>query len=195
MKNKIIIEISARHIHLCQKDLESIFGKGYELKKLKHLSLTGEFAAKETLGIQIGKRILSGVRIIGPIRKETQVELSHTDAVLLRIHAPVRKSGDIRNTPGAVLIGPKKKIKIRHGLINAWRHIHCNPKEAQKLGFKNGMLVSVKTNGICSITFHNVRVEVGESYNLCMHLDTDEGNAACILKNGKGTIVKNNFSD
>ncbi len=187
---KIPIEVSARHIHLCKKDLEVLFGKGYQLKKLKSLTQFDEFAAKERLDIQVKSRKILNVRVIGPVRKETQVELSHTDGVFLKIELPVKESGDLKGTPGAALIGPKEKIKIKKGVINAWRHIHCSPKDAKKLGFKNGMSVSVKTKGICSIIFHNVKVQIKPSCRLCMQLDTDEGNAACIIKKGEGYLVE-----
>ena len=187
---KISIEVSARHIHLCKKDLEVLFGKGHQLKKLKDLTQPEEFAAKERLDIQVKSRKISNVRIIGPVRRETQVELSHTDGVFLKIDLPVRESEDLKATPGATLIGPNGIIKIKRGVINAWRHIHCSPKEAEELGFKNRMLVSVKTKGICSITFHNVRVRVKPNHRLYMQLDTDEGNATCIIKKGEGIILK-----
>jgi len=190
MNRRIHIEVSARHIHLCKKDLEVLFGKGYQLKKLKGLTQSKEFAAKERLDIQIKSRKILNVRIIGPVRRETQVELSHTDGVFLRIELPVRESGDLKATPGAVLIGPKGRIRIKKGVINAWRHIHCCPKEAKELGFKNGMLVSVKTKGTCSITFHNVKVRIKPNDRLYMQLDTDEGNAACMIKKGEGIILK-----
>ena len=189
MKKRIPIEVSARHIHLSQKDLEALFGKDYQLKKLRELTQSGDFAAEETLDVRVDSKKLSNVRIVGPVRKKTQVELSHTDDIFLGIEAIVRISGDIRGTPGAVLIGPEKKIKIREGIINTWRHIHCSPKEAKKLGLENGMSVSVKTKGKCSITFHNVKVQVGMNSRLCIHLDTDEGNAACIIKKGGGYLV------
>ncbi len=191
MIRKIPIEVSARHIHLCRKDLEVLFGKRYQLKKLKKLTQSEIFAAKERLDIQVKSRKIPNVRVIGPVWKKTQVELSHTDGVFLRIELPVRESdkpGDFKGTPGAILIGPKGRVKIKKGLINAWRHIYCSPKEAKKLGFKNGMSVSVKTKGICSITFHNVKVYVKPNYRLYMQLDTDEGNAACIIKKGEGII-------
>lgn len=190
MNKRIPVEVSARHIHLSKKDLEALFGKGYQLKKLRKLTQFDEFAAKEKLDIQVKSRKIPNVRIIGPVRKETQIELSHTDGVFLRIKLPVRASEDLKGTPGATLIGPKGKIKIKKGVINAWRHIHCSPKKAKELGFKNGMLVSVKTKGICSVIFHNVKVQVKPNCRLCMQLDTDEGNAACIIKKGEGIILK-----
>jgi len=190
---KIPIEISARHIHLSQKDLEALFGKGYQLKKLRELSQLGEFAAKEKIDIQNSlkpnARKISKVRILGPIRKQIQVELSHTDAIFLKVEPMVRESGNIKGTPGIILVGPKGKIKIKEGVMSARMHIHCSPKESQKLGLKNRMLVSVKTMGIRSITFHKVRVLVKPNYRLYMHLDTDEGNAAGIIKNGRGYLI------
>jgi len=190
MSKKIPIEVSARHIHLSQKDLEELFGKGYQLKKLRELVQLGEFVAEEKLDIQIGSKKISNVKIVGPVRKETQVELSHTDAIYLKVEPVVKESGDIQGTPGAILISSKNKIEIKQGVINTWRHIHCNSEEAEEFGLKDGMLVSVQTSGDCSTTFHNVRVRLNENYKLCMHLDTDEGNAACMPKKGEGIIIK-----
>lgn len=190
MEKRIPIEVSVRHIHLSQNDLEVLFGKDYQLKRLRNLTQSGEFAAKETLDVQANSRKISKVRIIGPVREKTQVELSHTDAIFLRVDPIVRDSGDIEGTPGAVLIGPKKKIKIKKGVINTWRHIHCSPKQAKELGFKNRMLVSVETKGTCSLVFHNVKVFIKANSQLSMHLDTDEGNATCIVKKGEGYLLR-----
>ena len=186
---KIPIEVSARHIHLSQEDLDKLFGKGYKLKKLKKLSQLSDFAAKETLDIQAGVKKILKVRVVGPVRKETQVELSMTDAVFLGISPPVRKSGDLKVSPGIVLIGPKRKIKIKKGVIIPWRHIHCSTKEAKVLKLKNGMMVSLKIKGARSLTFHNIRVRINKNYRLYMHLDTDEGNAAGITKEGEGKVI------
>ena len=189
MKEKVIIEVSAMHIHLCQKDLELLFGKGYKLKKLRDLSQPGDFAAKEILEVKANSEKSLNLRIVGPVREETQIELSKTDTILLGVNPPIRNSDDIKGTPGAILIGPKGKIRLKQGIINAWRHIHCNFKEAKKFGLKDKMLVSVKVNGIRSITFHNVIVRVGEKSRLRLHLDTDEGNAANINGKGEGEIL------
>ena len=189
MSKKIPIEVSARHLHLCRKDLEALFGKGYQLKKLRDLDQIEEYVAEETVDVQVNSRKIPNVRIVLPVRKETQIELSHTDAIFLRVAPIVRKSGYLKGTPGCVLVSSKNKIEKKKGIINNWRHIHCNPKEAEELGFENGMLVSVKTEGICSVTFHNVRVQVKPNYRLCMHLDTDEGNATCITKKGEGILL------
>lgn len=189
MEKKILIGVSARHVHLSLKDLENLFGKNYNLTKDRKLNCPGEFAAKETIDIKSGERILKNVRIIGPIREKTQAELSHTDIVYLKIKPVVRLSGDIKNTPGAIFIGPKGKIKIKEGIINNWRHIHCNLKKAKELNLKEGMLVSVKTKGDCSLIFNNVKVRISKECPFSLHLDTDEGNAAGIIKNGTGYLL------
>ncbi|MBU0547089.1 MAG: phosphate propanoyltransferase [Patescibacteria group bacterium] len=189
MKTRIPIEVSARHIHLSKKDLEKLFGKGYKIKVLRKLYQPGEFAATETIELQVNSNRFPKLRVTGPLRKETQIELSQTDAIFLGMNVPIRKSGDFKGTPGAFLIGPKGKVKIKRGIINAWRHIHCNLQEAKKLGIKNGDLVSVKTKGTGSVTFHNVMVRVGENYKLSMHLDADEGNAARITQKGEGILL------
>jgi propanediol utilization protein len=193
LKEKIPIEISARHIHLSQKDLEALFGKRYKLKKLRNLFQPGEFAAEEILEVRGDSGKSLNFRILGPVRKETQVELSKTDAILLGIKPPVRDSGDLKGTPGAVLVGPKGKIKIRRGVINNWRHIHADFKKAEKLGLKDKMSVSVEVNGLCGVTFHNVKVRLGKKSRFCLHLDTDEGNAANIQGKGEGEIVEMHF--
>lgn len=186
---EVPVEVSARHIHLSQKDLNKLFGKGYKLKKLRNLFQPGEFAAKETLIAEsfAGKKLK--FRVIGPVRKKTQVELSKTDAISLGITVPVRISGDIKGSPGLTLIGPKRKIILKEGVINNWRHIHCSLKQAEKFGLKNKESVSVNVNGLCAVTFHNVKVHVEEKSRICFHLDTDEGNAANIKTKGKGEII------
>jgi len=187
MSKKVPIEISARHIHLSQEDLEVLFGKGYQLKKLGDLGQK-QFAAKETLDIQTGAKKISNVRIVGPLREKTQVELSQTDAIKLGINLPIRTSGNLRDSAGITLISSKRKIKLKSGVIIARRHIHCNPKEAELLRFKDGDLVSVDVKGKRGLTFHNVKVRIAKDWQLCLHLDTDEGNAAGITKKGWGTI-------
>lgn len=188
--NKIIpIEISARHIHLSQKDLEKLFGDGYELKVLKQLSQFGEFAAEETLTISSNSKKIENVRIIGPVRKDTQIEISYADARFLNISPPVRISGELENTPGITLMGAKKEIFVNKGVIIPMRHVHCNPKEAEKLGFEDKMLVSVRTNSIKPVTFHNIVIKIKKNYSLCLHLDVEEGNSAGIIKKGEGIIL------
>ena len=189
MSKKIPIEISARHLHISQKDLESLFGKGYKLQKRNNLTQPGQFAAKETVNIRFGKKEIPKVRIVGPPRKKTQLEISLTDAFNLGMKAPIRKSGDLKGAPGILLIGPRGKLNIKEGVIIAWRHIHLSPAEAKMLRVKNGDLVSVKTQGKRSIIFHHVKIRISKRYRLCLNLDTDEGNAAGIVKKGTGILI------
>ncbi len=189
MEKKVPIEVSARHIHLSQKDLEALFGKGYQLEKLKDLTQPSDFAAKETVDVFVGKKKIEKLRIVGPVREKTQVELAKTDALHLASEAPIRISGDLKGTPGAVLKGSEGEVEIKEGLIIAQRHIHASPEEADSLGLKEGDLVSVKVEGERSLAFHKVKVRVREDYRLCMHIDTDEGNAASVDKKGEGIIL------
>ena len=189
MEMKIPIEVSARHIHLSQKDLEKLFGKGYKLKKLRQLNQPGDFCAEESLELGAGDKKIKGVRIVGPAREQTQVEISLTDAVFLGVTPPVRLSGDLEGSAAFTLIGPAGAIKLSEGLIIAQRHIHCGIGEAENFGLENNSLVSVKIEGERAATFHNVKVRVKDDYKICMHIDTDEGNAAGINKIGKGTII------
>ena len=189
MDKKIPIEISARHIHLCQKDLEMLFGKGYQLRKLRKLSQADDFAAKERIDIKIGNKIIKDVRIVGSVRRETQIEISLTDAFNVNVKPVLRLSGNLKGTPGAVLIKGEKKLKIKQGVIIAQRHLHCSPNEAKLLKLKNGAFISVKVEGKRGITFHNIKVRVKQGYKLSLHLDTDEGNAAGIKRRDFGKIV------
>ncbi len=189
IKKAVPVEVSARHIHLSLKDLERLFGRGYRLKKMYSLFQPGEFAAKESLAVKGNSKKTLNFRVVGPLRKKTQVELSKTDAIALRIKAPIRESGDLKNTPGALLIGPEGKLKIKEGVINNWRHLHCSKKQAKGLGLKDKMLVSARVNGLGAVTFHNVKVKLSQRARLCLHLDTDEGNAANIKTKGKGQII------
>ena len=190
MNIKIPIEVSARHVHICQKDLEALFGKGYRLKKLRQLTQPCDFAAEETLDIEANGKKITNVRIVGPVREKTQVELSLTDAINLGITPPLKISGDLNGTPGLVLIAPEKEIIIEEGVIIPARHIHCATDEAEELGLKNGSMVSVLVKGPRKITFHDVVIRIRDDYKLCMHLDTDEGNAAGINKVGEGYLIK-----
>ena len=189
MSKKIPIEISARHLHLCQKDLATLFGKGYKLNKKNNLIQPGQFAARETVSIRFGKREIPKIRIVSPLRSKTQLEISLTDAFNLGMKVPIRKSGDLKGTPGILIIGPRNNLVLKEGVIVAWRHIHASLAEAKKRGIKNKDLVSVKIKGTRAITFYHVMVRVRKDYRLSMHLDTDEGNAAGITKKGIGTLI------
>ncbi|MFA6106371.1 MAG: phosphate propanoyltransferase [Patescibacteria group bacterium] len=178
---KIPIEISARHIHLSRKDLERLFGPGYELKKFKDLSEIGEFAARETVIVD-GKKMALKVRVVGPVRSRTQLEITATEAYQLGIKVPVRLSGDLKGTPGIALRGPKGKIKIKNGVIIAQRHIHASREEAKQLKLGHRHKVRVSAAGERGVIFENVIVRVAENFRLSMHIDTDEANAAGLWK-------------
>jgi len=187
----IPIEISARHIHLSKQDAQQLFGQGYELNRLKTLSQTTEFAAKETVLVQGDKGVFPKVRIIGPYRKNTQLEISKTDARFLGIQPVLKLSGDIENTPGIIIKGTKGEINISQGVIVAKRHLHASEQEAQALGIKHNDIIGVKVKGVREIIFSNVIVRVHPTFSLALHLDADEANAAGIDKeNNKGELIR-----
>lgn len=191
MKNKIKVsaEISARHLHLAKEDLETLFGVGFELSSLKALSQEGEFAASEKITIATPKDKIELVRILGPLRKRTQVEISKTDAVRLGLNPPVRESSDLKGSSGITLVGPKGSVELKEGVIIAQRHIHTSPTDAVKYNLKDKQVVSVKFKGERSVTFHNVVVRVAPNFVWKFHLDTDEANAAGLLGGEEGEIV------
>ncbi|HBN09175.1 MAG TPA: propanediol utilization protein [Cyanobacteria bacterium UBA8530] len=185
METRLIpVGISNRHLHLSLGDLETLFGSGYRLKEMKPLSQPGQFAAEETVTIAGPKGKIDKVRILGPERKASQVEISQTDAYKLGISAPVRDSGDIKGTPGLTLIGPKGEVALDAGAILACRHIHMTVGDSRRLGVRDKDRVKVKTNGDRACVFENVLVRVSDSFFLEMHLDTDEANAS-LLRNGE----------
>lgn len=189
MKIKVLIEVSARHIHLSKKDMEALFGVDYQLKNMRSLTQPCDFAAQETLTIKAGNS-LENVRIVGPLREKTQVEVSLTDAIKLGFNPPTRISGDLKGSAGIILIGPMGEIKLEEGVIIARRHLHCATDEAKKLKFKNGQVISAIVGNEREVIFNNIIVRVGDDYKLCLHIDTDEGNAAGINKTGEGIIIK-----
>ncbi len=186
-----IVETSARHVHLTQEHLEILFGNGYELTKKKSLSQPGQFACEERVTVVGSKGEFKGISILGPVRKATQIELSATDARSIGIAAPLRESGDVAGSGACKIIGPVGEIEITEGVIVAKRHIHATPAEAEKLGVKDGEVVSVKidTDGR-SLIFGDVVVRVNENYALAMHIDTDESNAASCGREQYGEIIK-----
>lgn len=175
---KVPIEISARHIHLCQADLEKLFGKGHELKLIKDLSQEGEFASRETVTLVGPKRKMENLRVVGPIRSVTQVELSYTDCFYLGIEAPLRISGDVAGSASAKLIGPAGEVDLKEGVIIAKRHLHLNEKESKKLNLKNSDSVRVKVGGERGLIFDNVVVRIKPNFHISVHIDTDEANAS-----------------
>jgi putative phosphotransacetylase len=181
---EVPVGISNRHIHLSQEHLEVLFGPGYELTVKKDLSQTGQYAAEETLIIEGPKSSMKNVRILGPVRKETQVEISRTDAFGLGLKPPVRDSGFLEDSPGLKLIGPKGEVELDKGVIIAQRHIHMNEADAEAFGVKDKDIVSVRVGGERGLMFDNVLVRVRGDFVLEMHIDTDEANAA-MLNNGQ----------
>ncbi|MDD3150960.1 MAG: phosphate propanoyltransferase [Candidatus Gastranaerophilales bacterium] len=187
---KIPIEISARHVHLSEPDLETLFGVGFELKKFKDLSQPGQFAAEEAVKLIGPRGEINSVRILGPCRAQTQVEVSETEARQLGINPPVRDSGNLDGTPGIKVVGPKGEVILNQGVILALRHIHIDPETAAKLKIKNYDRAKVDTSGLRDLLFENVLVRVSPDFKLAMHIDTDEANAAGIDgENHEGEII------
>ncbi len=189
--NKIPVGISGRHAHLTKEHLEILFGSGYELTVLKDLSQPGQYAAEEKIDVVSPQgRVLEGVRILGPTRKGTQIEISQSDAIRYKFVAPVRSSGHTAGSGSAKLVGPKGEVEINEGVIIADRHIHFSPEDAKVFGISDKDVVSLKIDGIKAGILDNVLCRVHESFRLDCHLDTDDG-AAFMLKNGDTvTLVK-----
>ncbi|ABR30660.1 phosphate propanoyltransferase [Thermosipho melanesiensis] len=180
----IVAGVSNRHVHLSREDVEVLFGKGYTLTPIKDLGQPGQFACQETVIIVGPKGAIEKVRVLGPERKETQVEISLTDAFKLGVKPPVRDSGDLDNTPGIVIVGPKGSVIKDRGVIIAKRHIHMHTSNAEKYGVKDKQIVKVLVEKEGRrLIFDDVLIRVSEKYALEFHVDTDEANAA-LLKTG-----------
>lgn len=188
--NKVLVETSARHVHLSAEHLEILFGKGAELTVKKMLSQPGQFACEERVTVVGPKREIKGVSILGPVRPATQVELSLTDARSIGLSAPIRESGDVAGTPGCKLVGPCGEVEIAEGVIAAKRHIHLTPADAEAFGVQDKEIVSVKIDGERNLVFGDVVVRVSEKFAAAMHIDTDESNAAAAFGEVYGEIVK-----
>ncbi|MDY4669215.1 MAG: phosphate propanoyltransferase [Oliverpabstia sp.] len=184
------IGVSARHIHLTQSDLEVLFGPGYQLTKKKEL-MGGQFASNELVTIVgLKLRAIENVRILGPCRSKSQVEISATDAMKLGVKAPLRESGDIAGSAPIALVGPKGALYLKEGCIVAARHIHMSPADAQAAGVHDGDFVSVKADNERGTIFNHVKIRVDKSFTLEMHIDTDEANASQIATGMTVSIVK-----
>lgn len=189
--SRIVVNISARHIHLCRADLEALFGSGAALEVDRPLYQDGEFAARQVLSV-IGprQRMIPNVRVLGPLREATQVELAFTDGISLGFDLPVRVSGDHHDTPGGWLMGPRGMIELKRGILRARRHIHMDPAEAAFYGVKDGDEMKLRIYSDCPLTLEGIVVRVGERMKLEVHLDTDEGNAANLQKAQKVELIK-----
>ncbi len=187
---KVLVETSARHVHVTREHLDILFGEGYELHPKKYLSQPGQYASEERVDVVGPKRTLTGVSILGPVRKETQVELSLTDARTIGVTAPVRESGDIAGSGSCTLVGPKGQVTLTDGVIAAKRHIHMTKADAADFGVKDKdeVMVKVEDTGR-SLIFDDVVVRVSDAYALAMHIDTDESNAACVKNGTMGEVI------
>ncbi|MBR2646675.1 MAG: phosphate propanoyltransferase [Clostridia bacterium] len=189
--NEVPIGVSNRHIHLNKADMETLFGAGYELTPLKDLSQPGQYACKETLTL-IGPamRPIENVRVLGPLRAKSQVEISATDSYVLKVKPPVRESGKTEGSAPVTIIGPKGIVQLSEGCIIANRHIHMSPSEAAVFGIKDGDTVTVDVNGKRRTRWYDVQVRVHKDFRLEMHIDTDDANAAGIGNGFKVKVVK-----
>jgi putative phosphotransacetylase len=189
--NPLLVNISARHCHLTQDAVEQLFGKGHKLQVHKWLYQEGQFAAKETLTL-IGprSRVISNLRILGPCRNLNQIELAYTDGIALGFDLPLRSSGDIKDTPGCMLMGPAGFFEMTSGVIRAMRHVHMNPTDASHYGVKAGDRMKLKIGGPNAISLEEMLVRVDPSFKLEVHIDTDEGNACNLLPETPVQLVK-----
>ena len=190
MEKTVLVETSARHVHVTQEALETLFGAGYELTKKKDLSQPGQFACEERVQVIGEKSSFPAVSILGPVRPDCQVEISASDARAIGVKAPVRESGDIAGSGACKLVGPKGEVELKEGVIVAKRHIHMRPSDAEELGVKNGQIVSVKIDAGRPLVFGDVVIRVSEKFMPAMHIDVDECNAAGITGEIEGEIIK-----
>ena len=191
MDRKVLVETSARHLHLSQEHLEILFGKAHELTVKKMLSQPGQFAAEEKVQV-IGPKGSLKMSVLGPVRKETQVEVSLTDARSLGVQPPIRESGDLEGSAPCKLVGPEGEVELTQGVIAAKRHLHCTPEDAAEIGLKDKDIISLKIDSPeRSLVFGDVVVRVSASYATAVHIDTDEANALAPAPGEVyGTIIK-----
>lgn len=184
------VGVSARHVHLTQEHVEVLFGPGYQLTKKKEL-MGGQYASNELVTIVgLKLRAIENVRILGPVRTKSQVEVSATDAIRLGVKAPIRESGNIAGSSAVAVVGPKGALYLNEGCIIAKRHIHMAPKDAVAAGVHDGDTVSVKADNERGTVFNHVQIRVDDSFTLEMHIDTDEANAARIVTGDTVRIIK-----
>lgn len=187
---KVPVGVSARHIHLSQEHVEALFGPGAQLTEFKPLSQPEQFAANETVAVFGPKGSFPKVRILGPARKATQLEVSRTDAFALGLNPPVRESGNIEGTPGIRIVGPAGEVTVDKGVIVAARHIHFHTSDAERWGIRDKQLLKVRVGGDRGVVFEQVVARVSDNFALDMHIDTDEGNAAGVNTGDFGEIME-----
>ncbi|MFB5266648.1 phosphate propanoyltransferase [Paenibacillus enshidis] len=190
MSKIVPVGVSGRHIHLTEEHIEALFGAGYQLTEFKPLSQPGQFAANETVTVIGPKGKFETVRILGPARPESQLEISRTDSFALGVKAPVRESGKIDGTPGITVKGPAGEIELDKGVIVAARHIHFHTSYAENWGIQDKQLLKVRVGGERGLVFENVLARVSPSFALDMHIDTDEANAAGVKNGDSAEIVE-----
>ncbi len=184
------VAASARHVHLCRADVDRLFGTGYQLQKLKDLSQPGQYACKEQVTVVGPKGEIEKVRVLGPERKDTQIEIALTDSFKLGVKAPVRMSGKVAGSPGCKLVGPNGTADVAEGVIIAARHMHISKAQAALYGLRDGQSVSLRSGGERSVVFENVIVRAGDGHDFEVHLDTDEANAAAISGTPMMEVIK-----
>lgn len=188
----LVVSVSARHVHLTDEHVETLFGKGHKLTPMKDLYQDGFFAAEETVMV-VGpnkRRMLPTVRVLGPTRPASQVELAFTDSISLGLDIPVRASGKISGTPGCILVGPQGVVELKEGVIRAERHVHMNHQDAAYYGVKNGDRMQLRIESDCAIVFENLLVRADATSKLEVHIDTDEGNAANLDRAKRCELIK-----
>lgn len=189
MENKILVETSARHVHLTEEHIAVLFGEGHTLTHKKDLSQPGQFACEERVTLVGPKKSIANVIILGPARKATQVEVSFTDARTLGVDAPVRESGDVAGSAGCKIVGPCGEVEISEGVIIAKRHIHLTPADAEAFGVSDKQIVRVKIDSDRTTVYDDVVVRVHPNFAAAMHIDTDESNAACAFGRCWGEVI------
>lgn len=190
MSKQVPVGVSARHIHLTQEHVERLFGAGATLSEFKPLSQPGQYAANETVAVHGPKGSFAKVRILGPVRPATQLEVSRTDAFALGVEPPLRESGNIEGTPGIRIVGPAGEVTIDKGVIVAARHIHFHTSDAERWGIRDKTMLNVRVGGERGVVFGQVLARVSDHYALDMHIDTDEGNAAGVKTGDFGEIIE-----
>ena len=187
----ISVGISNRHIHLCQEDVEALFGSGHQLTIKKWLKQPGQYATAETVTIVGPKGSLANVRVLGPTREKSQLEISKTDSFALGVKAPINESGDLTHAGAVCVLGPKGMVTLKQNVIVAKRHIHMSPMDAAKFNVVHKQLVAIKTSGEREMIFMDTVIRVDDNFRLECHLDTDEANAASLKNGSKVTIIDN----
>lgn len=188
-ERSVPIGVSNRHVHLNRADMDALFGEGSELTRIKDLGQPGQYAAAETVTSQGSKGELKRMRVLGPLRDESQIEISIGDGYMLGVRAPIRESGQLEGTPGIRVVGPNGEVEIKRGVIVALRHIHLDPATAEHMGVHDGQLVRVEVGGLRGAILNNVLIRVSDKYAPEMHIDVEEANALGVKNGDQARII------